>query len=272
MPQSPTRRPLTRICLPSLAGYLSRWRQLLLLLLASLLLSGCVDYDVAINFYSPNRGELIQSIHLDEKLASLGDASVQTWLQQVEGRARAGGGRIKRLSAQDLAVILPFNNGADLEEKFNQFFNPPPPQKTASNQTEFPPISAHLKLIQNNFLLVQRDRLIYDLDLTTLGGIAGGSGLLSPDSLLKVKFRLQTPWEVRDRTLANGTLQPAVSLQEGHQLVWTIQPGQKNHGEAVFWLPSPLGIGALAIGLLLAIGQTLKSFLTKPGEIEDTTS
>ncbi|HCF28384.1 MAG TPA: DUF3153 domain-containing protein, partial [Cyanobacteria bacterium UBA11049] len=39
-------------------------------LLASLLLSGCVQYQVGVNFSHPNRGEIVQHIKLGERLIS----------------------------------------------------------------------------------------------------------------------------------------------------------------------------------------------------------
>lgn len=40
--------------------------------------------------------------------------------------------------------------------------------------------------------------------------------------------------------------------------VWTLQPGETQHIEASFWIPSPIGLGALAVIGLTVIGSTLK--------------
>jgi hypothetical protein len=45
---------------------------------------------------------------------------------------------------------------------------------------------------------------------------------------------------------------------EGNQLTWKLQPGKQNHLEAIFWIPSPIGIGAVAIAILVGIGFWLK--------------
>jgi hypothetical protein len=48
--------------------------------------------------------------------------------------------------------------------------------------------------------------------------------------------------------------------------MWTLKPGQLNHLEAVFWLPSPLGIGTLVIVLLVLGGFYLK-YKSLPGVV-----
>ena len=49
---------------------------LLVVLLTSLLLSGCVKYDVGLNFDNSNSGELVQHIKLGERLTSFSGDSV----------------------------------------------------------------------------------------------------------------------------------------------------------------------------------------------------
>ena len=48
------------------------------------------------------------------------------------------------------------------------------------------------------------------------------------------------------------------SYLEGKQLVWKLKPGEINYLEAVFWIPSPVGIGAVIIALFVAAGISLK--------------
>ena len=93
-------------------------------LLASLLLSGCVQYQVGVNFAHPNRGEIVQHIKLGERLISFSGESASDWLSSIERRARLLQGKVKRLSNEEIAVTIPFNNGAELVEKFNKFFHP----------------------------------------------------------------------------------------------------------------------------------------------------
>ncbi|MEM6403365.1 MAG: DUF3153 domain-containing protein, partial [Cyanobacteria bacterium P01_D01_bin.116] len=49
------------------------------------------------------------------------------------------------------------------------------------------------------------------------------------------------------------------------QLSWKLKSGQLNHLEAVFWLPSPIGIGTLLIVLFVVLGFYFRySFMPDP--------
>lgn len=234
-------------------------RRLLFLLLASLCLSGCVQYDVGIRVANQTQGEIVQHIRLGEQLTSFSGSSAQDWLQSVKQRTRKLGGRTRRVSDRELIVTIPFNNGADLTDKFNQFFQPSSkPSAELTAEPTLPTLKSELKITQSNWLLVERDRLVYDLDLRSLGVLsANGNLLVSPGSLLDLKFQLDTPWGARSVGQAD-----ALTVQrQGKQLVWTLKPGAINHLEAVFWVPSPLGIGTVAIVLLILGGAYLRALL-----------
>ncbi|WP_045054661.1 DUF3153 domain-containing protein [Aliterella atlantica] len=240
-----------------------------IMLLASLLLSGCVQYDVGVNFASPHRGEIVQHIKLGERLTSFSGESATQWLSSIERRARELQGKVKRISAEEITVKIPFNNGAELEQKFNQFFNPVSQQNaTVAAAEELPKIDSKLDLQQNNLLLLLRNRLSYDLDLRSLSLIANNNNVLvSPGSLFDLEFRLNTPWGSRSVEKAENSIAPE-NPQNRRQMVWKLQPGQINHLEAVFWLPNPLGIGAVVIGLIVASGIFLRyNFMPDPRTI-----
>ena len=240
---------------------LGRLRGLWVILLSSLLLSGCVQYDVGVNFEGQHRGAITQHIKLGEQLTSFSNEQATEWLRSIEQRARQLQGKTKRLSDEEIVVTIPFNNGQELASKFNQFFNPVEQKKSSSQTTQavdLPQLESKLLLDQGNFLLVQRDRLSYDLDLRSLGVLSSkGNVIVSPSSLLDLKFSLETPWGARSIEKAENAIHPEV-YDDGHQLVWKLQPGQLNHIEAVFWLPSPLGVGTLAIALFILGGFYLK--------------
>ena len=240
---------------------LVRLRMLWLLLLASLLLSGCVQYQVGLNFESQTRGEIVQRITLNERLAGFSGAASQAWIESLERRARKLQGKTKHLSQQDLLVTIPFSNGADLETKFNQFFHPSAKQVaklTAATGTELPPIESRFQLQENNLLFLIRSHFSYDLDLRSLGlRSAEGDLVVVPGSLLDFEFSLHVPWKVRSIETASHALVPE-HRQEGQTLIWTLQPGQLNHIEAVFWLPSPVGIGTALIVVLIVVGRYLR--------------
>ncbi|NJN87191.1 MAG: DUF3153 domain-containing protein [Leptolyngbyaceae cyanobacterium SL_7_1] len=155
-------------------------------------------------------------------------------------------------------MIIPFNNGAELEEKFNQFFQPSAPTPSAEQAIELPEITSHLRLHETNFLLLLRNQIDYEIDLRSLRVLSrDDSPLGNANSLLNAQFRLFTPWGAR-RLEETGAEPPE------NPLTWQLQPGKVNHLNAVFWVPSPLGIGTLVIILLVAIGIFLQSWLFAP--------
>jgi hypothetical protein len=235
----------------SLSRILMRLRLIGIMLLSTLVLSGCVRYDLGVHFDSPNRGAIVQQIRLDERLTSTGRA----WLNDVEKRVRKVQGKTRRISDEEVWVTIPFGSGRELETKFNEFFSfnsTNAPKNRSSQDLDLPKIDSHLTVKQGNFLLLERTRLIYDLDLRSLGvQSSDGTVLLSPGSLIDLEFELTAPWGARS---VGATL----VRRSDKRLIWTLQPGQKNHLEATFWMPSPLGIGAVVIGLLVAGGIYFK--------------
>lgn len=242
-----------------------RTRFIWLVALASLFLTGCVKYDVGVNFNSSNYGTLVQHIRLGEKLTSFSGDSVYEWLNSIERRTRKLEGRTKRISKEEVVVSIPFSNGQELQTKFNEFFNPNVKQKTKSSETEsdLPKIESNLLVFQNNFLLLVRNRLIYDLDLRSLALISNnGNVLANAGSILDLDFNLQTPWGAKSIQQTENAVLPE---RDGKQLTWHLIPGELNHIEVVFWLPSPLGIGALIIIFFIWGGLYLRyTFMPDP--------
>jgi hypothetical protein len=226
-------------------------------LLAVVLLSGCVQYDVGVNFEGAHRGEFVQHIKLEERLTNFSSSQVQDWLTSIEQRAKQLDGKTKNLSKQEVVVTIPFSSGQELESKFNQFFNPIEQKKSDAKTVEalnLPNFESKVNLEQGNFIFWQRSRLSYDLDLRSLGVLSeNGNVIVSPSSLLNLQFSLSSPGGIRSIEKDVNAITPEV-YEKGHQLVWTLQPGQLNHLEAVFWLPSPLGIGTLVIVLFVLGG------------------
>jgi len=226
------------------------------------LVTGCVQYNVGVNFESQTRGEIVQHIKLGERLTSFSGETVAEWLKSVERRVRLLDGKTKLLSPTEVLVRIPFNNGAELQDKFNQFYNPiaqTAKSRVASPlETDLPKFESHLNVKQNNLLLVLRNRLSLELDLRSLSLLSSnGSLLLSPGGLLELDFSLNTPWGAKSIETVAGALVPE-SSQQGKQLVWKLKPGEVNYLEAIFWIPSPVGIGALIIALFVAAGIALK--------------
>jgi hypothetical protein len=251
---------------------LVRLRVLWVILLASLLLSGCVNYEVGVNFEGEHKGKIVQHIQLGEQLTNFSNSQAQEWVKSIERRAQQLEGKTKRLSNQDIIVTIPFNSGAELESKFNQFFNPVVNKGSSSKTVEtvdLPKFDSKFHLHQGNFLFWQRNQLSYDLDLRSLGVLsANGNIIISPGSLLDLQFSLESPWGARSIEKADNAITPEV-YDNGHQLVWTLKPGQLNHLEAVFWLPSPLGIGTFVI-LLLILGGFYWKYKSFPWTVTES--
>lgn len=232
-----------------------------IVLLSSLLLSGCVQYQVGVNFDSPNYGEIVQHIQLDDRLMSVSGDSVKTWLDSIERRVKRLHGKAKRRSDREVTVTIPFKNGADLAEKFNAFFHYVDKENQNNlTETNLPPIESQLSLKQNNLIFLVRNRLSFDLDLRSLSLISTNANVvINPSSILDFEFSLHAPWGGRSIEKAEN----AISAQkQGNRLTWRLQPGQINHIEAIFWLPSPLGIGTLFIILFIALGVYLRDRTT----------
>ncbi|MBD2304867.1 DUF3153 domain-containing protein [Chroococcidiopsis sp. FACHB-1243] len=245
------------ILMASARKIIGQLRLLGIVLLSSLILSGCVQYQVGVNFDSPNYGEIVQHIQLDERLMSLSGDSVKTWLDSIERRAKQLHGKAKRRSDREVTVTIPFKNGADLAEKFNAFFHYIDKENPNNlTETDLPPIDSQLSLKQNNFLLLVRNRLSFDLDLRSLSLISTNTNLaINPSSILDFEFSLNAPWGGRSIEKAENAI-PA--NKQGNRLIWRLQPGQINHIETIFWLPSPLGIGTIFIILFIALGVYLR--------------
>ncbi len=238
-----------------------------LVVLTSLLLTGCVEYDAGVNFNHSNSGEIVQHIKLGERLTSFSADSVSDWLSSIERRANQLEGKSRRISASEIIVKIPFSNAQELQEKFNDFFNSRGNEKAQgvqkSSESVPPKIESNLLIDQNNLILLVRNRLIYDLDLRSLTFIPSRGKVISDtESILDLKFTLNTPWGAKNIEDNETAIPPQ---KKGRELVWQMKPGQRNHVEVVFWLPNPLGIGSLLIVLLICGGIYLRyTFMPDP--------
>lgn len=224
-------------------GWSSRARQLTICwcsIVLAFALSGCVKYETGINFYGLNDGEIIERIQLGEQLNSFSQAAVRSWLESIEQRTKLAQGRIERSNDRDLKVIIPFHNARDLTTKINRYFNPEPTNTEAKSQ-----FYSYLHIHQNNFLLVIRNHLTYDIDLRSLSATTPDRDLTNSVDL---DFSLSSPWGVKSSDFgASSTAATALMMS------WQLQPGQLNQIDAIFWLPNPLGIGAVVI-IILSLG------------------
>lgn len=229
----------------------------LLLILLPLVLTGCVHYDVGIHIAGLHQGEIIQHIKLGEQLTSFSQADVEDWLGSLKTRSKQLGGKTKRLSPQAVELKIPFGNMEQLETKFNQFFSPNSPTVTNS-PSQLVQLNSHLTTEQNNFLLLQRTHLKLNIDLTGLGTLQGKNAqVIGAKSLLDLEFHLNTPLGMQLIRPASGETEMLVE-QTGQETIWYLKPGENNQIEVVFWLPEPLGLGAISIVAIVYMGLRLK--------------
>ena len=227
----------------------------------SLLLTGCVRYDLGVNFQHQQSGAIVQHIRLGKQLTSLGYlpgsnsgfSPGKTWLASITQRAQQLQGKIKQISPEEVEVTIPFSNGKELVSSFNQFFNPKEhkdSQLAKFDSSDLVQLQSDITLNQSNLLFLERNKLHLQVDLRPLGVLSdGGNVIIGPGEILDLQFQLHTPWGAK----SDGDIAPLVS-DGGHQLVWRLETGKINDIEAIFWLPSYLGIGTLVIILLMVGG------------------
>jgi hypothetical protein len=243
-------------------------------------LGGCVRYDVGINFSEQHHGEIVQHIQLGQQLTTLSQTETDKWLASIESRAKALHGDTQRLSAQEMMVKIPFANGQELAEKFNLFFNPNPPKNTTkpkADQLDLLQLKAEMAIAQSNWLFLDRNHLNLTVDLRALGVLSDqGNIIVSPGSLIDLEFALNTPFLTQSIT-TDGVLLPesgtgrSRSAASRSQLVWKLKPGQINTLEAVFFVPSYLALGTVAI-IVLCLGGFYLKYKRWPGVFPATST
>jgi hypothetical protein len=243
----------------SIWGRLRRSPLLLVVALTTVLLSGCVRYDVGIHFDSQTHGEIVQDITLSQRFVNLSSSTVDRWTQSLQQRARSLQGYTRQVGDRRWRVVIPFNNGDDLVEKFESFFNPVEQNGLTPEQAgEIPELETHLNLNQKNLIFAIANHLSLDVDLRALGVLSSeGNVLISPTGLVDVSFRLITPWGASFSSFVGKT---APTLED-NTLIWPLEPGETQHLEADFWVPSPIGIGAVLIIFGVAIASYIKETL-----------
>ena len=182
-------------------------KRLFLPLILSVLvfLTGCVRYDVGVNFYEQHNGEIVQHIRLAQQLTSLSQTEVNQWLNSLENRAKSLQGKAKKISNEEIIVTIPFNNGQDLTDKFNHFFNPNYSQIASGLKVENPELvqlKAEMNIKQNNWIFFERNKLNIDVDLRALGVLSSqGNVIVSPGSLVNLECGLNAPGKVKNLTI-----------------------------------------------------------------------
>ena len=243
-----------RLQFPSLIN-----RQLTILFCTlAIALSGCVKYDTGVNFASLNYGEIVEHIQLSEQLNSFSHQAVAAWLASIEQRAIGAQGQLQQLTDREFQVTIPFNNTQELVTKIDRYFNPVPVNRQASLSSPVPNTSklkSQMQIEQSNLLLVVRNHLIYDIDLRSLSLPTDPKIAVAANNAIDLEFSLQSPWSIKNGNTSNVA---DVQVKSDRHLTWQLQPGALNHIEAIFWLPNPLGIGAVVIIIFSIAGYYFK--------------
>ncbi|MDT9299163.1 MAG: DUF3153 domain-containing protein [Limnospira sp. PMC 1281.21] len=248
---------------------LKRLRVLIISCLVSLMLGGCVHSDIGIEFSDQTHGKIVQHIRLAEGVTNFGSDALDEWLPSLRRRAKLLNGKAKQLSNQEIEVTIPFDNGADLQKKFSAFFNPMTPPSSRSlpaTEGQLPQFASDLRLKQNNLIFALRNRINLELDLTSLALVASEDNVIvGAENLIDLEFRLITPWGARVIGDGNPDSDSNPTTEEnGKLVVWTLKPGDINRLEAIFWVPSPVGIGTAIIAVFAYFGFLLKYRLLSP--------
>jgi Protein of unknown function (DUF3153) len=213
-------------------------------------LSGCVKYDTGVNFSSLNYGEIVEHIQLGEQLKSFNKQAVKTWIASIEQRTKQAEGKLERISDREFQITIPFNSVRELVSKIDRYFNP-----TQLKQGDRATFNAHLQINQSNLLVAVRNQLIYDIDLRSLKS-SDSQTAVAAQNFVDLNFSLQSPWGVRNSDATKNIV--GVKASSKDRVQWQLKPGELNHLDAIFWLPNPLGIGAVLIILISGGGYYLK--------------
>ncbi len=207
----------------------------LVLLLITALLGGCVDVDTELRFTAPGRLQISQISQSSTGSPLPWQRQLRAELQSTPWRSRQDHGqltlRAPALPAQQALDLL----SATLERSADLVAVPlPEPQ---------------LSLQERNWLLGVRQHLACSIDLRGFEALPGLDLTLSLEPLPQRAVRLAEPLPVR-----------GLSPRQGHaaRVMWRLQPGALNRLEVSCWRWSRLGVGAVLIGLLLALVALLQ--------------
>ncbi|QQE65154.1 hypothetical protein GFS31_18390 [Leptolyngbya sp. BL0902] len=266
-----------------------RWRLWRLGLWVSLvwLLGGCFQADLTLQFDHHHHGSWTQTLTLGERnLAFIGDA-LDPWLAEIRPSVQRFGGQIRQTPSR-LDLTVPFSTPADLASRFKDVFSAPLPESlgvgameatagrsVAENSAAQDAMTAPLEMAatdaqlalpglgivpfrleaqEQNWGLFSHVHLTYDLDLRAVEGVVAAATQAEPTREDWVSFRLRVPWGLR--SVASEALAPV--RRDAHGAQWNLPLGQQIHIDVGFWLPNGVGLGGLALALMVLLGYGLR--------------
>ena len=207
----------------------------IVLLLLTALLGGCVDVDTAVRFTAPGRLQISQ-------ISQSSTGSPLPWQRQLAAALQSTPWKPRQEHGQLTlrAPALPAQQALDLLTSTLE-------QGAALAAVQLP--APQLSLQERNWLLGVRQSFQCNLDLRGLQALPGLELTLSLEPVPQRAVRRADPLPVR-----------AISARQGRpaRVIWRLQPGALNQLEVSCWRWSRLGVGAVLIGLLLALVALLQ--------------
>jgi len=222
---------------------------LLLSVLLSQLLGGCMRVRSEIHFAGPGRLQISHAL----RPASGTPSPLQQRFVEALGQGRNGGFQRHRQGAQEILqtpVLAAPQALAALEQSLSLI--------SELAATPLPPPT--LELRERNWLVGVRQHLLLDLDLTGVPNLPGLQLEMLLDPVAPGDVRRAEPLATRIEAENGDSLAPPEPAS-GHRLgrvLWPLQIGRRNTLELDCWRWSPLGLGSLVIALLLVLSLALQ--------------
>ncbi|MEM9156360.1 MAG: DUF3153 domain-containing protein [Cyanobacteria bacterium P01_F01_bin.33] len=266
----------------------SRWGKVAAIALTALATTGCVRYELGLQFNWMGGGEITQDLSWDSMLAGLANelevGVTDQLIAEVERRAEKVEGSLARISDSHVRVTIPFDRYSELEEKVDAFINEPWVVLPDAQSQLLP--QAPVQLASN--AAAAEVNTVFSNEGTPRDSIPSGRAIaqatVAPSSELEIdrqsfilmdRYILTYDLDLRgvavdvpgglfslsidrllDLTFSLQTpLRPSTSnatSQVGNRLTWDLETGRVNRLEAVFWLPSWIALVTL-IGAIVAI-------------------
>ena len=222
---------------------------LLLSVLLSQVLGGCMRVQSEIHFAGPGRLQISHAL----RPASGSPSPLQQRFVEALGQSRNGGFHRHRQGGQEILqtrVLAAPQALAALGQSLSLI----------GELAATPLAPPTLELRERNWLVGVRQHLLLDLDLTAVPNLPGLQLEVLLDPVAPGDVRRAEPLAIRTDS-ENSTASPPSETGFGKRpgrVLWPLQSGRRNTLELECWRWSPLGLGSLVIALLLLLSLALQ--------------